>query len=174
MAVLPVRQLPDPVLRGKSVPVETVDDDMRRLLDDMLETMYDAPGIGLAAPQVGVPKRAIVMDCSPEEAARGPIRMVNPEITRRSEDTETREEGCLSIPDHKGDVTRPREITVRYLDENGKARELTTDGLLATCIQHEVDHLDGILFIDHLSRVKRDMIIRKMSKAARADVRDGG
>ena len=172
MTLLSVRLLPDPVLRKQAVPVDKVDDAVRGLLDDMLETMYAAPGIGLAAPQVGVSKRVIVMDCSEDEDEPQPIRMVNPEITRRSEETAKHEEGCLSIPDYKGDVTRPREITVRYLDENGKKRELTTDGLLATCIQHEVDHLDGVLFIDYLSRLKREMITRKMTKEARLEARD--
>ena len=174
MALLPVRLLPDPVLRRRADPVEAVDDAVRQLLEDMLETMYDAPGVGLAAPQVGVSKRAIVMDCSAEEENPQPMRMVNPEITVRSGETATEEEGCLSIPDYKGDVTRPREITVRYLDENGRPRELAAEGLLAICIQHEVDHLDGILFIDHLSRLKRDMIIRKMSKGARVGARGDG
>ena len=174
MALLPVRLLPDPVLRRKAAPVEAVDDEVRELLEDMLETMYDAPGVGLAAPQVGVSKRVVVMDCGEDEEEPRPIRMVNPEITWRSEEMVTREEGCLSIPDHHGDVSRPGEVTVRYLDENGKEREMTADGLLATCVQHEIDHLDGVLFIDHLSRLKREMITRKMTKEARLDSRGNG
>ena len=173
MALLPVRLLPDPVLRRKAASVEAVDDDMRRLLKDMLETMYDANGIGLAAPQVGVSRRAIVVDCAGDEEDPQPICMVNPEITWRSEERFTREEGCLSIPNHHGDVTRPEAVTIRYLDGDGGEREMSADGLLATCIQHEVDHLDGILFIDHLSRLKRDMIIRKITKEARQEARDG-
>ena len=175
MALLPIRLLPDPVLRRKAAPVEAVDDSVRGLIGDMLETMYDAPGIGLAAPQVGVSKRVVVIDCSSDdEDGQSPICMVNPEITSRSDETATREEGCLSIPDHHGDVERPAEVAVRYLDEAGAERELAADGLLATCIQHEIDHLDGVLFIDHLSRLKRDMIVRKMTKEARAGDRDAG
>ena len=171
MALLPIRLLPDPVLRRKSAPVEAVDDSVRQLLDDMFETMYNAPGVGLAAPQVGVSKRVVVMDCGEDEESQQPIRMVNPEITWRSEEMVTREEGCLSIPDHRGNVSRHDAVTVRYLDESGKEQELTANGLLATCVQHEIDHLDGILFIDHLSRLKREMITRKMTKEARLDSR---
>ena len=174
MTLLAVRLLPDPVLRQRAAPVDEVDDTVRKLLDDMLETMYEAPGIGLAAPQVGLSMRVIVMDCSEDEEAPQPIRMVNPEITWRSDEAATHEEGCLSIPDHKGDVTRPAEIKVRYLDENGKECELATGGLLATCIQHEVDHLDGVLFIDYLSRLKREMITRRMTKEARLESRGDG
>ena len=174
MAVLPVRLLPDPVLRRQATPVEAVDGSVRQLLDDMLETMYNAPGIGLAGPQVGISKRVIVMDCSDDDERPNPIRMVNPEITERSEEIATQEEGCLSVPGYHGDVARPVEVKVRYIDENGKKREMTADGLLATCIQHEVDHLDGVLFIDYLSRVRRDMIIRKLTKEARLDARDNG
>ena len=167
MAIKPIVLLPDPVLRAKAAPVAAVDADIQALMDDMLETMYDAPGIGLAAPQIGISKRVIVMDCSDDENQPEPIKMANPEIIAASEDTSTMEEGCLSIPDHRGEVTRPSAITVRYLDEHGQAQEHDCDGLLAVCIQHEIDHLNGVLFIDYLSRLKRDMIIRKMTKDAR-------
>jgi len=167
MAIKPIVLLPDPVLRAKAAPVAAVDADIKALMDDMLETMYDAPGIGLAAPQIGISKRVIVMDCSDDENQPEPIKMANPEIIAASEDTSTMEEGCLSIPDHRGEVTRPSAITVQYLDEHGQAQERDCDGLLAVCIQHEIDHLNGVLFIDYLSRLKRDMIIRKMTKDAR-------
>ena len=167
MAIMPIVLIPDPVLRQVATPVETVDDAVRQLMDDMLETMYDAPGIGLAAPQVGISKRVIVMDCSDDDDAPAPIKMANPEIITMSEETSTMEEGCLSIPDHRGEVTRPSAITVRYLDENNSAQEWSCDGLLAVCIQHEIDHLNGVMFIDYLSRLKRGMIIRKMTKDAR-------
>ncbi len=167
MAIMPIVLIPDPVLRQKAAPVDGVDDAIRQLMDDMLETMYDAPGIGLAAPQVGISKRVIVMDCSDDDDKPEPIKMANPEIISLSEEKSTMEEGCLSIPDQRGDVTRPSAITVRYLDENNTQQELSCDGLLAVCIQHEVDHLNGVMFIDYLSRLKRDMIIRKMTKEAR-------
>ena len=167
MAIMPIVLLPDPVLREVAVDVDTVDSTVQQLMDDMLETMYDAPGIGLAAPQVGISKRVIVMDCSDDDDKPEPIKMANPEIISLSEEKSTMEEGCLSIPDHRGEVTRPNAITVRYLDENNTAQELSCDGLLAVCIQHEIDHLNGVMFIDYLSRIKRDMIIRKMMKEAR-------
>lgn len=167
MAIMPIVLIPDPVLRQKAAPVDGVDDAIRQLMDDMLETMYDAPGIGLAAPQVGISKRVIVMDCSDDDDKPEPIKMANPEIISLSEEKSTMEEGCLSIPDQRGDVTRPSAITVRYLDEYNTQQELSCDGLLAVCIQHEVDHLNGVMFIDYLSRLKRDMIIRKMTKEAR-------
>ena len=167
MAIMPIVLIPDPVLRQKAAPVDGVDDAIRQLMDDMLETMYDAPGIGLAAPQVGISKRVIVMDCSDDDDKPEPIKMANPEIISLSEEKSTMEEGCLSIPDQRGDVTRPSAITVRYLDENNTQQELSCDGLLAVCIQHEVDHLNGVMFIDYLSRLERDMIIRKMTKEAR-------
>jgi len=167
MAIRPIVLVPDPVLRQKAAPVAKVDDAIRQLMDDMLDTMYDAPGIGLAAPQIGLSTRVIVLDCSDDDEELQPLKMVNPEIIWSSDDTETMEEGCLSIPGHRGEVTRKRAISVRYLDENGAEQELTTDGLLAVCIQHEIDHLDGVLFVDYLSRIKRDMILRKMAKDAR-------
>jgi len=165
MALLPIRVAPDPVLKAKAKLVETVDDELRQLMDDMLETMYDAPGIGLAAPQVGVSKRLIVMDIAREDEPKAPLAMVNPELTWVSDEDATYEEGCLSVPEHYADVVRPARVRVRYLDREGKKQELEADGLLATVIQHEMDHLDGILFIDHLSSLKRSMILRKLLKS---------
>jgi len=167
MAIRPIVLVPDPVLRKEAAPVAVVDDTIRQLMDDMLETMYDAPGIGLAAPQIGLSLRVIVMDCSEDDDAPEPLKMVNPEIIWASDETESMEEGCLSIPGHRGEVTRPQAVSVRYLDEHGTAQELAAEGLLAVCIQHEIDHLNGVLFIDYLSRIKRDMILRKMTKEAR-------
>jgi peptide deformylase len=165
MALLPILTAPNPVLKSKSKPVAAVDDRIRALMDDMLETMYHAPGIGLAAPQIGVLERVIVMDIGRKEEDRAPIRMVNPEIVWASDEDNTYEEGCLSVPEHYSNVVRPKEIKVRYLDETGAKREIHADGLLATVVQHEMDHLDGILFIDHLSSLKRNMILRKLLKA---------
>ena len=167
MAIMPIVLIPDPVLRQVAAPVAAVDDSIRQLMDDMLETMYDAPGIGLAAPQIGISKRVIVMDCSDDDDKPKPIKMANPEIISLSDEKSTMEEGCLSIPDQRGEVTRPSAVTLRYLDENNTSQELSCDGLLAVCIQHEIDHLNGVMFIDYLSRLKRDMIIRKMTKEAR-------
>lgn len=168
MSKLEIVKIPDPVLREKSVPVETVDDDLRRLMDDMLETMYDAPGVGLAAIQVGVPKRLIVLDVNGDEENRQPIVMANPEIVRLGDEMRTHEEGCLSIPDVHVEIERPGDLTIRYVDRDGKQCELEAEGLLATAIQHEVDHLEGKLIIDFLSRLRRDMVIRKFRKALRA------
>ncbi len=167
MAKLPIVIAPDPRLKTKAKPVERVDDRVRRLLDDMLETMYDAPGIGLAAPQVGVLERVIVIDVADKDEAPKPMRIVNPEVLWTSEERTTYNEGCLSLPDQYGDVTRPARVKVRYQDETGAAREVEADGLLATCLQHEIDHLDGVLFVDHLSMLKRNMILRKMQKLKR-------
>jgi peptide deformylase len=172
MALLPILTAPDPRLKKKSLPVEAVDDGVRRLMDDMLETMYDAPGIGLAAPQVGVLKRVIVLDIDREEAKTGPLFMANPEIIEASDEDASYEEGCLSVPEHYSDVVRPAKVTVRYFDRDGKAQELTCEGLLATCVQHEIDHLDGILFIDHISALKRNIILRKLLKARKEKERD--
>ena len=163
---------PDPRLKKKSKPVDTVDAETRQLMDDMLETMYAAPGIGLAAPQVGVLKRVIVLDIDREEVKTGPLFMANPEIIEASDDDVTYEEGCLSVPEHYSDVARPATVTVRYLDRDGKKQELACEGLLATCVQHEIDHLDGILFIDHISALKRNMILRKLLKARKEAERD--
>lgn len=172
MALLPILTAPDPRLKKKSLPVETVDAGVRQLMDDMLETMYDAPGIGLAAPQVGVLKRVIVLDIDREDTKTGPLFMANPEIVEASDEDVSYEEGCLSVPDHYSDVVRPAKVTVRYLDRDGKTQELACDGLLATCVQHEIDHLDGVLFIDHISALKRNMILRKLLKARKEQERE--
>jgi peptide deformylase len=157
-------------LKQVSKPVAGVDDDLRALMDDMLETMYDAPGIGLAAIQVGVPKRVIVMDMSRgEDAPREPRYFVNPEVIWESEETAPYEEGCLSVPDIYDEVERPARVRLRYLNYQGEAVEEEADGLYATCVQHEIDHLNGVLFLDHLSRLKRDRAIAKVRKAARVD-----
>lgn len=172
MEFLDIIKLPDPVLRKKSAAIEQVDDDLRVLLDAMMETMYDAPGIGLAGIQVGVPKRIITIDVTRDEGPRQPLYLINPEILTLSDDRLTYEEGCLSIPDYYAEIERPAGARVRYVDYHGKSRELEVDGLLATVIQHEIDHLDGVLFIDYLSKLKRDLVIRKFTKAARQDERD--
>ena len=155
---------PDPILRKKSKTLETVDDELRKLLDDMLETMYAAPGIGLAAVQVGVLKRLIVIDISKDKEKKNPLFLINPEIISRSKKTSIYEEGCLSLPGHYAEIERPAECQIKFVDYNGKEKELKADGLLSTCIQHEVDHLNGVLFIDYLSKLKRSMIIKKLSK----------
>lgn len=168
MAVLPIITIPDPILRKISDPVERVDDAVVKLMDDMLETMYAAPGVGLAAPQVGVLKRIAVIDASEEGDPPNPIAMVNPELVALGPTTRVHEEGCLSIPDVRVEIERPATVTVRYIDRHGREQELAAEGLLATAIQHEIDHLDGQLIIDFLSRLKRDMIIRKFKKQARS------
>jgi peptide deformylase len=172
MASLPIIIAPDPRLKKKAKKVERVDAETRRLMDDMLETMYAAPGIGLAAPQVGVLRRVIVLDIATEDEARAPIRMANPELIWVSDDDASYNEGCLSLPEHYADVVRPASIRVRYLDENDELRELEADGLLATCIQHEMDHLDGVLFVDHISALKRNMILRKLLKSKKGEGAD--
>jgi peptide deformylase len=172
MALLPILTAPDPRLKKKSLPVAAVDAEVRQLMDDMLETMYAAPGIGLAAPQVGALQRVIVLDIDREEVKTGPLFMANPEIVEASDEDVIYEEGCLSVPDHYSDVARPEKVRVRYLDRDGKQRELACEGLLATCVQHEIDHLDGILFIDHISSLKRNMILRKLLKARKEKERD--
>ena len=154
---------PDPILRKKSDPVEKVDQNLRKLLDEMLETMYAAPGIGLAAIQIGVPKRLIVIDVSKEDKKK-PLYLINPEITFTSNNTSIYEEGCLSLPGHFAEIERPAECHLNYIDYEGKQKKLKAEGLLATCIQHEVDHLNGVLFIDYLSKLKKDMIIKKLVK----------
>ncbi|HAA92683.1 MAG TPA: peptide deformylase [Rhodospirillaceae bacterium] len=164
MPVLPIIIAPDPRLKKKSEAVETVDANVSRLMEDMLETMYLAPGIGLAAPQVDVLKQVIVIDVTKGEGEREPICMANPELLWQSEETNTHEEGCLSLPDQFEEVTRPAKIKVRYLNEKNEEVELDADGLLATCIQHEIDHLQGTLFVDYLSHLKRGMILRKLKK----------
>ena len=155
---------PDPILRKESKPIEKVDDELRRLLDDMLETMYAAPGIGLAAVQVGILKRLIVIDISKDKDKKEPLFLINPKITSKSKQTSTYEEGCLSLPGHFAEIERPAECEINFIDYNGKKKEIKADGLLSTCIQHEVDHLDGVLFIDYLSKLKKDMIIKKLVK----------
>jgi peptide deformylase len=167
MALLPIITAPDPRLKVKAKPVAAVDDDVRRLMDDMLETMYLAPGIGLAAPQVGVARRVIVVDVAREGEPRQPTKIANPEILWRSEELVTFSEGCLSLPEQYADVERPRAIKLRYLDYQNEVREIEIEGLLATCIQHEMDHLEGILFVDHISPLKRNIILRKLAKAKR-------
>lgn len=170
MALLPILTAPDPRLKQKASRIEAVDDAIRQLMDDMLETMYQAPGIGLAAPQIGEGKRVIVVDIGKTEEDRQPIRMANPEIVWASDDDNSYEEGCLSVPEHYAEVVRPRAIRVRYVDEQNEIREMDADGLLATVLQHEMDHLDGILFIDHLSSLKRNMILRKLLKSKKEAV----
>lgn len=170
MALLPIIIAPDPRLKIIAEPVEQVDDDIRQLMDDMLETMYAAPGIGLAAPQVGSTKRVIVIDVQKDDEAEesestaNPIRMANPEIIEVSDYDRTHDEGCLSLPEYYAEIDRPDTVRVRYLDENNETQELDADELLATCIQHEIDHLDGILFVDHITALKRNMILRKLTK----------
>ncbi len=165
---------PDPRLRLICAPVERVDDSIRALMDDMLETMYDAPGVGLAAIQIAVPKRVVVIDVAKrqdEAASADPIRLANPEILWASEELSTYEEGCLSVPDFYEDVLRPARVRVGFLDRDGRRQEIEADGILATCLQHEIDHLNGVLFVDHISRLKRDRILKKFSKAAKDEER---
>ncbi|MGV2101419.1 peptide deformylase [Rhizobium sp. 21-4511-3d] len=168
MTIKPLIILPDPILRQASKPIERVDDELKRLADDMLETMYDAPGIGLAAIQIGVPRRMLVIDVSREGEDKQPQVFINPEILKSSDERSVYEEGCLSIPDYYAEVERPATITVKYLDRDGKELTAEADGLLATCLQHEIDHLNGVLFIDHISRLKREMVIKKFTKAAKS------
>lgn len=167
MALLSIVKAPDPILKKKCYRVDAVDDDIRRLMDDMLETMYAAPGIGLAAPQVAVHRRVIVIDVSPT-GERDPLCLANPELLDVSDESNLHEEGCLSFPDQYAEVVRPERIRVRFLDYHNEIREIEAGGLLATCIQHEMDHLDGILFVDHISMLKRSMILRKMTKQKKA------
>lgn len=173
MAIRPILEVPDPRLKTVSTPVETFDDDLRTLVADMFETMYDAPGIGLAAIQVGVPLRVLVIDLQSEEDEEGkPIRaprvFINPEILDPSADYTLYNEGCLSVPDQYADVERPSSIRARWQDLDGNVHEEAMDGLMATCLQHEMDHLEGILFIDHLSRLKRQMVLKKLEKMRKA------
>ena len=164
MALRKILTEPNKILRQKSLTVEKVDDDLRKLMDDMLETMYAAPGIGLAAIQVGVPKRVIVLDIAPKDAPRNPMYFVNPQIIKKSEINSTYEEGCLSVPGQFAEIDRPDKCNLRYLDYYGQPKEIQAVGMLATCIQHERDHLEGILFIDYLSKLKKTMIVKKLSK----------
>ena len=177
MSILPIVHVPDPILRVESKPVERVDDQLRAFLDSMLETMYDAPGIGLAAIQVGEPIRVVTVDCAereetprgeePPEPKREPIFLINPEIVSVSDAPNVYEEGCLSIPEYYADVERPAECTVKYLDRDGKEQVLEASGIMATCVQHEIDHLNGVLFIDYLSKLKREMVFKKFTKIAK-------
>jgi peptide deformylase len=170
MTIYPIITIPDPVLRKEAAPVERVDDALRRLMDDMLATMYDAPGVGLAAPQIGISRRLIVMDAARDDDPPEPLVMVNPEILERADEMRTHEEGCLSIPEVTAEVERPGAVRVAYLDREGKPQELELEGIWATIVQHEVDHLNGVLFIDYLSRLKRDMIVKRFTKQKRAEV----
>jgi peptide deformylase len=167
MAIHPILTIPEPVLRTKAKPIERVDAELRRLMDDMLETMYDAPGIGLAAPQIGIARRLIVMDPAKDDTPKAPLIMVNPEILSRSEEMRTHDEGCLSIPDVTAEIVRPAKTRVAYIDREGKKQEAELEGIWSTLVQHEVDHLNGVLFIDYLSRLKRDMVVRKFTKQKR-------
>ncbi len=167
MPIKPLIILPDPVLRLVSRPVERIDSHLRKLAADMLETMYDAPGIGLASIQVGEPLRMLVIDLAKEDEPKAPQVFINPEIVERSGDRSVYEEGCLSIPDYYAEVERPASVSVKHLDLDGNAHVIAAEGLLATCLQHEMDHLDGVLFIDHISRLKRDMVVRKFRKLAK-------
>ena len=175
MAILPILETPDPQLRQISTPVDAIDDDLQQLIDDMFETMYDAPGIGLAAIQVGVAKRLLVIDLQEPESdaedappVKNPRVFINPEILDSSEELSGYSEGCLSVPEQDAEVERPATVRASWMDREGRIHEETLTGLLATCIQHEMDHLNGVLFIDHLSRLKRDMLIKKLNKARRA------
>ena len=164
MKALNIITEPDPILRKESTNLEKIDNDLRKFMDRMLETMYNAPGIGLAAPQVGILKRLVVIDISKDEEERKPLFLINPEIITRSKKLSTYEEGCLSLPGQFAEIERPAECHVTYVDYNGKNKELKANGLLSTCIQHEVDHLNGVLFIDYLSKLKKTMIIKKLTK----------
>ena len=167
MAVRDILILPDKRLRLVSKPVAKIDAATRQLVEDMFETMYDAPGIGLAAIQIGEPRRIVTMDLAKKDESREPQVFINPELISQSGDTNVHEEGCLSIPEYYEEVARPAEVKLRYLDLDGKQHEIEADGLLATCIQHEIDHLNGVLFIDHISKLKRDRVIKKFTKAAK-------
>jgi peptide deformylase len=167
MALRPIITLPDPKLRLVSTRIERVDGPLRKLIDDMIETMHDAPGVGLAAIQIAEPIRLVVVDVARKEEPPNPQAFVNPEVLWSSEDRSTYEEGCLSIPEYYAEVERPASVRARYLDREGEMREILADGLLATVLQHEIDHLDGVLFIDHISKLKRDRVIKKFQKAAR-------
>ena len=164
MALKEIKILPDKILREKSKPVEKVNNEIRKLMDDMLQTMYEAPGIGLAAIQIGIPKRVVVMDLSKDKEKKDPFYFVNPEIVWKSENLVSYEEGCLSIPNQFAEIDRPEKCHVKFLDYFGKQQLIKADGLFSTCIQHEIDHLNGILFIDYLSKLKKNMIIKKLSK----------
>jgi peptide deformylase len=167
MAPREILILPDKRLRQVSAPVKKIDAGIRTLVEEMFETMYDAPGIGLAAIQIGAPKRVVTMDLAKKDEPKAPQVFINPEILWASEDKATYEEGCLSIPEYYGDVERPAQVKVKYLDLEGELQEIEANGLLATCLQHEIDHLNGVLFIDHMSKLKRDRVLKKFTKAAK-------
>ena len=164
MAIIPILTVPDPILKKKSKLVKKVNYKLRAFMDDMLESMYDAPGVGLAAVQVGKLLRILVIDISPDDEDPNPQYFINPEITWTSEDMSTYNEGCLSVPEQYADIERPAECTVTFIDYDGEDQEINATGLLATCIQHEMDHLDGVVFIDYLSKIKRSMYVRKVKK----------
>jgi peptide deformylase len=168
MPLREILKIPDKRLRLVSEPVKRIDAGIRALVNDMFETMYDAPGIGLAAIQVGVAKRVVTMDLSKKEESHEPRVFINPEITWASKEKSTHEEGCLSIPEYYEEVERPQQVKVKYLDLEGKTHEVEASGLFATCLQHEIDHINGVLFIDHISKLKRDRVIKKFTKAAKA------
>jgi peptide deformylase len=172
MAIRPLVTLPDPRLRLKSVPVDKIDAEVRRLSEDMLDTMYDAPGVGLAAIQIGEPRRIVTIDTAKKDEERRPVVLVNPQIVWASEEKSAYEEGCLSIPEYYEEVERPARVTFRYTDLDGKTIEVEAEGLLATVVQHEIDHLNGVLFIDHLSKLKRDRVVKKFVKAAKREQAD--
>jgi peptide deformylase len=172
MALREIIKLPDPRLRLVSKPVARVNDEIRALVADMFETMYAAPGIGLAAIQVGVPQRVVTLDLAKKDEEKQPLVVINPELVWSSEERSTYEEGCLSIPEFYEEVERPAEVKVRYSDLDGQAHEVEANGLLATCLQHEIDHLNGILFIDHISKLKRDRVTKKFAKAAKREAED--
>lgn len=167
MSTLAIITAPDPRLKVVSEAVAQVDDRVRRLLDDMLATMYEAPGVGLSAVQVGVPKRIIVADAAADGEPRRPVFLINPRILTVSDEVAVYNEGCLSLPEHFAEIERPARVLVEHLDRDGKLQRFEADGLLARCVQHELDHLEGVLFVDHLSAVRRNMILRKLSKARR-------
>jgi peptide deformylase len=167
MALRDILIIPDKRLRMKSEPVKAIDKDIRALIEDMFETMYAAPGIGLAAIQIGVAKRVVTMDLAKKDDPAEPQVFINPEIVWSSDDKATYEEGCLSIPEYYEEVERPKSVRVKYLDREGKPQEIEADGLLATCLQHEIDHINGVLFIDHISKLKRDMVLKRFKKAAK-------
>jgi peptide deformylase len=169
MALLPIINLPDPILRQISTPVERFDDDLRRLIADMFETMYDAPGVGLAGVQVGVTRRLLTVDVADDDETPHPLAIINPEILYRSDTLNIHEEGCLSVPDTRLEIERPAMVRLKYFDEHGKPHELEAQGLLATAIQHEVDHLEGKLIVDFMSKLRRDMVIRKLKKLAKSN-----
>ena len=168
MALRQILTEPNKILREKSLSVETVDENLQKLINDMLETMYAAPGIGLAAIQIGIPKRVIVLDIASKDGLKNPIFFINPEIIEKSDNNLTYEEGCLSVPGQFAEIDRPDKCHIKYLDYYGQPKEIKAEGMLATCIQHEIDHLEGILFIDYLSKLKKSMIIKKLSKQKKA------